>query len=121
MENKPLELTHTHLRYLLAVYQLAQQGGGVSSAKVAGMLGVSKPSVTRMLGVLAERELVTKERYGKIVLTELGSEIAGRYQSRLHRLTERLPALGLDLSREELDIAAGALVAALPERCFGIK
>ena len=103
-----MELTNTHLRYLLAIYDLAQSGGVVSSAQIAAALGVSKPS-----------ELVEKARYGKVALTEQGTAAARQYGERLRQLADRLPALGLDLSREEIDAAAGALAAALPERCFG--
>ncbi|MBQ9329530.1 MAG: metal-dependent transcriptional regulator [Oscillibacter sp.] len=114
-----MELTNTHLRYLLAIYDLAQSGGVVSSAQIAAALGVSKPSVARMLSILAERELVEKASYGKVALTEQGTAAARQYGERLRQLADRLPALGLDLSREEIDAAAGALAAALPERCFG--
>ena len=113
-----MELTHTHFRYLLAIYELSQTGGAVSSARVAAALGVSKPSVARMLGVLTERALVEKERYGKISLTDAGLAAAQTYQGRVRRLAERMPALGLDLSGDELREAAGVLAASLPERCF---
>ena len=64
-----MELSSAHLRYLLAIGQLSQGTGAVSSAQVARALQVSRPSVTRMLAILAEKDLVTKERYGKITLT----------------------------------------------------
>lgn len=113
-----MELSHAHLKYLAAVWELSAGRGAVSSAQVAALLGVSRPSVARMLGVLAERELIAKERYGKVVLTPAGEAAARRYQSRLVSLAGRLPELGLSLSREEALCAAGALAAALPERCF---
>lgn len=113
-----MELTHTHLRYLAAVRELAAAHASVSSAQVAALLGVSRPSVARMLGVLAQRELVAKEHYGKVVLTPAGEAAARRYQDRVECLLGRLPALGLSLSREETLCAAGALAAVLPARCF---
>ena len=113
-----MELTSAPLRYLLAVYELSSEETAVSSTKVAAQLGVSRPSVTRMLGVLSRRELVTRERYGKISLTEQGADVARHYCRNIQVLTDRIPALGFSLSREELYAAAEALAAALPERCL---
>ena len=117
MENK--ELTNTHLRYLLAIYELGRGGSAVGSAQGAGMLGVSKPSVNRMLTVLAEQELVAKERYGKIVLTDLGINVAKHYQERLDMLMQRIPDMGLDLDQQTVEAAAIALVTVLPGHYFG--
>ena len=113
-----MELSQAHLRYLLAIGQLARETGAVSSAQVARALQVSRPSVTRMLAILAEKDLVTKERYGKITLTETGAALARQLQAGLRDLERRLPALGLELDREETAAVAGALAAALPERCL---
>ena len=71
-----MELSQAHLRYLLAIGELSQGKAAVSSTQVARVLQVSRPSVTRMLAVLAEKDLVTKERYGKITLTETGAALA---------------------------------------------
>ena len=113
-----MELSQAHLRYLLAIGRLAREQAAVSSARVARALQVSRPSVTRMLAILAEKDLVTKERYGKITLTETGAALARQLQAGLRDLERRLPALGLELDREETAAVAGALAAALPERCF---
>lgn len=113
-----MELTSAHLRYLLTIYQLSQPGTEVSSAGVARVLGVSRPSVTRMLTVLTEKELITKERYGKINLTDRGAALARQQLEFVRLLTLRLPALGLDLSAREAEEAALALAAALPQRCW---
>ena len=92
-----MELSQAHLRYLLAIGELSQGKAAVSSTQVARVLQVSRPSVTRMLAVLAEKDLVTKERYGKITLTETGAALAHQLQAGLRDLERRLPALGLDL------------------------
>ena len=113
-----MEWTCTHLRYLLAIYTLSQKTSNVGAAAVARALQVSCPSVTRMLAVLAEKDLVTKERYGKITLTETGAALAHQLQAGLRDLERRLPALGLDLDREETAAVAGALASALPEHCL---
>ena len=103
-----MELSQAHLRYLLAIGELSQGKAAVSSTQVARVLQVSRPSVTRMLAVLAEKDLVTKERYGKITLTETGAALAHQLQAGLRDLERRLPALGLDLDR----------ASALPEHCL---
>ena len=108
-----MELSQAHLRYLLAIGELSQGKAAVSSTQVARVLQVSRPSVTRMLAVLAEKDLVTKERYGKITLTETGAALAHQLQAGLRDLERRLPALGLDLDREETAAVAGAL----PQSC----
>ena len=76
-----MELSQAHLRYLLAIGELSQGKAAVSSTQVARVLQVSRPSVTRMLAVLAEKDLVTKERYGKITLTETGAALAHQLQA----------------------------------------
>lgn len=79
-----MELSQAHLRYLLAIGELSQGKAAVSSTQVARVLQVSRPSVTRMLAVLAEKDLVTKERYGKIILTEdQGRPLAHQLQAGL--------------------------------------
>lgn len=112
-----MDLTDTHLRYLLAIYQLSRTRSKVSSVGVARALGVSRPSVTRMLNILTEKELVTKERYGKITLTDRGSDLSRQQWDYILRLTRLLPALGLDLSEREAEEAALVLAAVLPPRC----
>ena len=61
-----MQLTKTHLRYLLTIDELAQTAPGVSAGEVAKALAVSKPSVTRMIGLLMEKGLLNRERYGKV-------------------------------------------------------
>ena len=112
-----MDLTDTHLRYLLAIYQLSRTRSKVSSVGVARALGVSRPSVTRMLNILTEKELVTKERYGKITLTDRGTALACRQLEYVRLLALRLPALGLVLSDQEAENAALALTGCLPQRC----
>ena len=85
-----MELSQAHLRYLLAIGELSQGKAAVSSTQVARVLQVSRPSVTRMLAVLAEKDLVTKERYGKITLTETGAALAHQLQAGLRDLERRL-------------------------------
>ena len=111
-----MELTAAHLRYLLAIYELTRTRPQVVAVDVSKTLGVSKPSVTRMLGVLRERGLLLQERYGKISLTEEGGHLAAAYDGGVRRLAARLEEAGLDLTAEERTGLACLLAASLPVR-----
>ena len=65
-------------RYLLAI--LARGGNEVRSVDLALHLGVQKSSVSAMLSRLAAHDLVWKESYGKVSLTEKGRESAVRLE-----------------------------------------
>ena len=99
-----MELTAAHLRYLLAIYETARTQLDVSSRTIAERLGVTRPSVARALGQLAERGMIVKAHYGKIYLTD--------------RATKTPLDLDPPLTAEERRHAALALTAALPERAF---
>ena len=112
-----MELSQAHLRYLLAIGELSQGKAAVSSTQVARVLQVSRPSVTRMLAVLAEKDLVTKERYGKVHLTDDGCWWARVLASQTDKLAETLQNR-MELSYEEAWKAACAAVSELPRHCF---
>lgn len=108
-------LSGTHLRYLAAIHEIGKRGKTVSSAEVARVLHVSRPSVTRMLLVMTEKGLTTKERYGKIELTEQGRCVACAVAENTHRVAQLL-CDGMGLSSDEALVAAQAAAVALPER-----
>lgn len=87
------------LRYLLAVYELMGSNAGVAAVEVSRRMGVSKPSVTRMLGVLAKRGLLVKEPYGKVRLTERGALLAQEYAVCVDMVQRRLPPIGVFADR----------------------
>lgn len=113
--NGKMELSGTHLRYLYAIYEISQDAPDVRSASVAEKLRVSRPSVARMLGALAEEGLVVKEPYGRILLTEEGLCVAEEFSLRVHLLEERIPRMGLELSEEDVFETARAVAAILPD------
>ena len=102
-----MELTPAHLRYLLAIYEVSQTHLDISSRSIAEKLGVTKPSVVRVMNLLMERGMIVKEYYGKIYLTDRGIFVAREVRKQLDELTD-----------EERLTAALALTAALPERVF---
>ena len=113
-----MRLTATHLRYLLAIDELARETPGVSAGAMAKALAVSKPSVTRMVNLLADRGLLERERYGKVFLTEEGIRTARVYRDRLEQLCGRIPRMELSLTEEELTETAYLLAASLPEHAI---
>ncbi len=111
-----MELTQTHLRYLMVIYERMQSKLDVSAVDVAKSLGVSKPSVTRMLGNLMDKNLLIRERYGKIYLTDTGFLTARDYTRCVYAVKERVPGMGWMLTAEETLETACLLAANLPER-----
>lgn len=62
--------------YLEAILQLERSSRVARVSEIAGQLGVSRPSVTGALKVLAARRLVSHAPYGHVTLTEEGTRIA---------------------------------------------
>ena len=60
-------------RYLFAIYELGQEGAAVRSKDIAASLAVKRPSVSKMLGILAEEGLIEKEYYGTVTFTAEGA------------------------------------------------
>lgn len=96
-------------RYLLAI--LARGGNEVRSVDLALHLGVQKSSVSAMLSRLVAHDLVWKESYGKVSLTEKGRESAVRLRDSL-RETEAYLSRTLGLSSDHLEAVALAMVLA---------
>lgn len=113
-----MEISNAHLRYLLAIYELSMSTPEVSSAGVARLLGVTKPSVTIMTEALVKRELVKKERYGKIMLTERGEAEAKRFGRKVEAVRGRLPLLGIRMTEPEMAEAACLLAGLLSEEAL---
>jgi Mn-dependent DtxR family transcriptional regulator len=108
------ELTSTHLRYLLAIYQIAKLERDVCSTSISQFLSVSGPSVSRMLGILMQKKLIVKKRYSKIYLTDTGFLLARNLDKNITLLKERIPRMGIPLTEEEIEQAAFSLAALLP-------
>lgn len=113
-----MELTSAHLRYLLAIYEVSQTHLDISSRSIAEKLGVTKPSVVRIMNLLMERGMIVKEHYGKIYMTDRGIWVAKQVHAELESILEHFPPVGEPLSEEERFTAALAMTSALPERIF---
>ncbi len=109
-----MRLTYSQMRYMLAIGALSENGGGVRASDVAGYLGFSRPSVSRMLKSLTEIKLLDRDRYGKIYLTNAGRTVAEEL-ARMSQDLGRLLREALDLSSEAADDCALMLLARLRE------
>ena len=97
-------LSRSKQDYLKAIYVLAPQGGGISTSSLAARLGVSAPSVTKMLGRLAGERLVRHTPRAGARLTPDGRRAAIEMVRR-HRILETflVRILGLDWSEVHED------------------
>ena len=113
-----MPLTEAHLRYLLAIYEVSQTHLDISPRSIAEKLGVTKPSVVRIMNLLMERGMIVKEHYGKIYMTDRGIFVAKEVRAQLERVLQNFPPVNIELTEEERFAAALALTSALPERAF---
>lgn len=113
-----MQLTAAHLRYLLAIYEVSRTHLDISSRSIAEKLGVTKPSVVRILNLLMEQGMIVKEYYGKIYLTDRGIWVAKRVQQELDAILAHFPPVSGKLTDEEQWNAALAMTSALPQRLF---
>ena len=84
------ELHESGEDYLEAILRLQKENGVARSVDVAKKLGVSKPSVSRAMGILEENGYVTVGNIGALELTEKGKERAESVYSRHVLLTQFL-------------------------------
>ena len=110
-----VSLTSSHLKYLLAIYEVAEEFPEVSSANIARKLGVSKPSVSTMLSCLMDKDLLVKERYGKVYLTETGFLIARELVHRIETLERELKHLPFRLTQADIHRMAILIVTEMPD------
>ena len=113
-----MELTSAHLRYLLAIYEVSQTHLDISSRSIAEKLGVTKPSVVRIMNLLMEHGMIVKEHYGKIYMTDRGIWVAKQVDQQLKMILSHFPPVNAPLTEEERLNAALAMTSALPDRIF---
>ncbi len=81
--------------YLEAIHNVYNKKGYVRVKDVANTLNIKCPSVTEMLRKLASLHLVTYEKYGGVLLTAKGSEIAITIKDRHDTLLKLLTLAGV--------------------------
>lgn len=89
--------------YLEAILQLERSSRVARVSEIAGQLGVSRPSVTGALKILAARKLVTHAPYGHVTLTEEGTRLALEVEGRHLAIKDFLTGvLGIPEERAEV-------------------
>ena len=79
MAEQGSSITASTIRYLLILGKLDRGERGIRCVRIAEQLGLSKPSVHRMMEGLCQRQWIQKSRYGTVSLTENGRLVAERY------------------------------------------
>jgi len=88
--------------YLKAIYECEREDGPpVGTSTIAEALSVTAPTATRMLEKLAEEDLIEREKYSGVELTDHGRAIAIE-TIRHHRLLEAYLVEHLDYEWEEV-------------------
>ncbi|MBO4411588.1 MAG: metal-dependent transcriptional regulator [Lachnospiraceae bacterium] len=82
--------------YLETIFVLSKKSDDVHAVDVSEYMGYSKPSVSRAMGILKERGMITIDPSGRILLTEEGRSIAENIYDRHKTLTELLVMVGVD-------------------------
>ncbi len=89
--------------YLETIHVLSKKLPVVRSLDIAEYMSVSKPSVSRAVGLLKEDGYITVEKSGFIYLTEKGLEVAEKIYERHQLLTCILTGLGVPEDIAERD------------------
>ena len=107
-------LPGARLRYLFSLARLCRENGGARAVELAAMLGVTRPSVHRMMEALKKQGLV-RQNGSLLCLTQQGQKVLEQYQEEydvfllfFHR------SLGFSLLESE-DSALGLLGALCPD------
>ena len=82
--------------YLETILILKKRKGNVHSIDIAREMDLSKPSVSRAMGILKQKGFIAVSEDGEILLTEEGAKTAKRIYERHRVLTEALVYLGVD-------------------------
>ncbi|MBO5713279.1 MAG: metal-dependent transcriptional regulator [Clostridia bacterium] len=89
--------------YLEAIYVLSKKIDGLHAIDVGEYLGFSKPSVSRALSILKDKNLITVDKESHIFLTEEGGALAEKIFSRHVLIKDCLIRLGVSEQTAEDD------------------
>ena len=99
--------------YLETILILKKRNGSVRSIDIAREMDLSKPSVSRAMGILRDGGFIRIAEDGNILLTDAGSAVAERIYERHRVLTQWLTDIGVpedvaaaDACKLEHDISA---------------
>ncbi len=112
-DGNDMKLTRSQTRYLVEIHKLSGREG-VRSVGIAEALGVSRPSVSRMLNNLTQLGLLEKNPEGIVLLTDVGRELAENRSRELKRLSVKLCET-LTVSMALAEECALLLISELPQ------
>ena len=100
----PGATTPTTEEYLEIIYMMAAEGKVVKGARLAEIIGVSRPTVTATLRRMTRDGLIKQDAKKQIELTKKGYTIADTLQRR-HRIIERwlTDVLGFDWAKSDAE------------------
>lgn len=101
--------------YIKQIYNLQESRVKVSTRNLAGLLGISMPSVSEMIKKLTEKGYITSKPYHGFKLTTKGENLALN-QIRKHRLLEHFMIKTLGYEWEEVHNEAEILEHAVTEK-----
>ena len=81
--------------YLETIYVLSKNNTIVRSIDVVEYMGVSKPSVSRAIGLLKSGGYVNMDKDGHLTLTESGLDVANKIYARHELISGFLTSLGV--------------------------
>ena len=90
-----MELHESGEMYLETILILKNRFGYVRSIDIANEMGVSKPSVSRAVGLLKDNGYISFDPNGMILLTDTGRTVAEKIYERHQVLTEYLINIGV--------------------------
>ena len=105
-------LTASNIKYLLALYALETGTRGVRCVEIAGILGITRPSVHAMVKTLSTMGLLRQDRYGTVHFTREGACLAARYARYYETVCGHLRALFIN--ETDVKAAAYAVLAEIP-------
>ncbi len=99
----PREQTPRKEDYVEIIYELIREKGYAKPVDMANNLHVTPPTVTGMLNKLRQEQLIVHEKYGGIVLTEKGQNMAREIGQRHAILVNFLKLLGVEETTAQKD------------------
>lgn len=89
--------------YIEAIYILEKDSSSIKSIDISKLLNVSKPAVAKITNELKQLELISKDHYGEISLTEKGRSLAIKVYEKHIEIRTFLIKLGVSEEIAELD------------------
>jgi len=102
--------------YLETILILRERNGSVRSIDLAREMEYSKPSVSRAVNILKDKNYINIDEKGYLSLTEEGQKLAESLYERHKLLSECFIALGVDVKTARED--ACKIEHVISEKCF---